>query len=86
MTNQESEDTHALIQAREVFLHVAHSPVVREEHTRILPYCDDSTLSKIVDLAWRYQFSEDRYPFKRDIRDLQQYVARKAKDQSAGTS
>lgn len=30
---------------------------------------------QIIDLAWRYQFDDDRSTFKRQLRELQQHVS-----------
>ena len=35
---------------------------------------DDEDYRTIIDLAWRHQFDNERLHFKREIRELQQYV------------
>ena len=64
--------------ARAVLLGVALTTAMRQEHPLIAGHCDEGTLRKIVDLAWRHQFSTDRYGFKKEIRELQEYVAAKS--------
>lgn len=64
--------------ARTVLLSVASTAAMREEHPLAAGHCDDEVLKKVVDLAWRYQFSTDRYGFKKDIRELQVYVGTKS--------
>lgn len=65
---------------REVLRHVALSERLREDHAEVADVLDDDDLTRIADLAWRHQFDEDRSAFKRDLGELQQYVARKKSD------
>ena len=65
--------------AESVLLQIAKYDEIREEHSLIADYCDDDDLRSIVNLAWRYQFVDDRHSFKKAIRELQQHVAMKAK-------
>jgi hypothetical protein len=64
--------------ARQVLVEVAHNREMHQSHLPISEYCDNTVLHQIVDLAWRHQFSDDRYGFKREIRELQEYVVRRA--------
>jgi hypothetical protein len=66
-----------LEEARTVLLGVARTTAMREEHALVASHCDEGTLSKIVELAWRYQFSTDRLAFKKEVRELQEYSAAK---------
>jgi hypothetical protein len=81
MTDSVEDNVHTLLGARSILIEVAASKDMKDKHPVIAPLCDDEVLGKIVDLAYRHQFEEDRYPFKRDIRELEQIVFLKAKQQ-----
>lgn len=36
---------------------------------------EDEDYSEIVRLAWRHQFDDDRSPFKRDLRQLEEQIS-----------
>lgn len=72
--------------ARQVLAEVARSRDMYQSHLPISEHCDDRVLHTIVDLAWRHQFSEERYGFKKKVRELQEYVARRALDAMEGPS
>jgi hypothetical protein len=80
MSDDTDEGAQTLEGAREVLLRVAASPEIASDHTEIAAACDLKTLQRIADLAWRHQFEDDRNPFKRDIRELQEHVVRLAID------
>jgi len=42
--------------------------------------CDEGVLTRLIDIAWRHQFDSERYAFKREIRELQEYVVRRYKE------
>ena len=65
------------VEALSVMMMVAQSDDVRKAHSLIVDYCDEADLKGVVDLAWRYQFLDDRIPFKKDIQEIQGNVARK---------
>lgn len=60
--------------AREVVVEVAASAEMQKKHPMMSKLCDVATLEAVVNLAWRHQF-DDRYGFKRDVRELQQHVS-----------
>ena len=39
----------------------------------------DDDYKQLVSLAWRHQFNDDRYQFKRELREMQQYLCDKVK-------
>ena len=80
----ELEKLQSLEGARRVLVALGSNQEIRASHEVIAPFLDDTTLGRIVELAWRYQFSDDRYGFKRDIRELGEYVALKAKERGLG--
>jgi hypothetical protein len=86
MTHSVEENVQTLLGARSILLEVAATKDMREKHPVIAPLCDEDVLGRIIDLAYRHQFEEDRYPFKRDIRELEQIVFLKAKQQRDGLS
>ncbi len=69
--------------ARKVLLRIAADDTFREEHPLIEALCDEEDLRGIVDLAWRFQFAEDRMAFKRAMRELEQHIATKAHEAEA---
>lgn len=75
-----SEEAHSLTSddAREVVVEVAQRTDISSEYPRMAVLCDPSVLTRVVDIAWRHQFDEDRSGFKREMRDLEAYVARRA--------
>ncbi len=64
--------------ARGVLLDVARSAAIVDEFPRVAKLCDTPTLERLVDMAWRHQFADDRSGFNSQIRELQEYVAQKA--------
>ena len=42
---------------------------------------EEADYQAVIDIAWRHQFNDDRPNFKRDIRELQQHVSRRALEQ-----
>ena len=77
----EGDSTEAAVasqdRAREVLVEVASEPSLRLDHPTMATNCDISDLETIVSLAWRHQFSSDRFHFKREMRQLQQFVCQK---------
>jgi hypothetical protein len=70
-------DTHTVDEAREVLMGVALSEKLRSTYRHIAPGMDRSALEQLIDLAWRHQFAANRLNFKRDIRQLQEYVTKR---------
>lgn len=64
--------------AREVLLDVARSAAIVDAFPRVAQLCETPTLERLVDVAWRHQFADDRSVFKSQIRELQEYVANRA--------
>ena len=69
--------------ARSVVVRIAGEDSFREEHPLVEPVLSQDDLRSIVDLAWRYQFLEERLPFKKAIRELEQHVFAKAQETRA---
>ena len=63
--------------ALSVLLEVSQEERVRESHPLVAEFIGHEDLESIVNIAWRYQFIEDRYSFKKDMKDLQANVTRK---------
>jgi hypothetical protein len=66
--------------ARGVVVRIASEYSFRQDHPLVGSFLSHDDLRSVVDLAWHYQFSEDRLPFKKAMRDLEQHVALKARD------
>ena len=77
---QGDDNLQSLDGAREVLVDLARSREMQADHAPISEYCDDKVLHSIVDVAWRHQFSEDRYGFKKEVRELEEYVVHRALD------
>jgi hypothetical protein len=75
----EENQSQTLEDAKAVLIGIATDDEMREEHSLIADFCDQETLGSIVDLAWRLQFTEDRYSFKKGIREIEQHVALKVR-------
>jgi hypothetical protein len=75
-----------LEEARAVLLGIAATTATWEEHPLVARHCDEGALNKIVELAWRYQFSTDRLGFKKEVRELHDYVAAKVKESPEHTT
>lgn len=50
-----------------------------DEFATVPRYCDEDVLRQVIGLAWRHQFDDSRSPFRRNISELQQYVAGRIK-------
>ena len=72
------DDVQSREGARAVLLALSKEDGIRRDYAIIVNFCDDAMLQAVVDMAWRHQFSEDRYGFKKDVRELAQYVVGKA--------
>ncbi|WP_349878827.1 hypothetical protein ABIH81_02485 [Micromonospora sp. HUAS YX12] len=59
-------------------LEVCSESDVIEHYRTIASGFDPDDYRTLIDVAWRHQFDDDRLHFKRDIRDLQQHVSRRA--------
>jgi hypothetical protein len=57
--------------------------IVADYHTIANAFTNDD-YKAIVDISWRHQFNEERLNFKRDIRELQQDVSRRAVESLEG--
>lgn len=83
MTGDDLGDQPTLEGVRGVLRRVATTDPMMEDLAFIAMAFDEADLDQIADLAWRHQFADDRNPFKRDMRSLQQHVARKAAERAA---
>lgn len=66
--------------ARGVVVRIASEASFKAEHPLVGSILSPADLRSIVDLAWRYQFLEDRLPFKKAMREIEQHIASKARD------
>lgn len=73
-----SDVAQTLDGATDVLTKVAATRDMKDEHPLIADQFEESTLRQIAALAWRHQFSADRYGFRKDIREMQEYVTTKA--------
>jgi hypothetical protein len=78
MTNDESNSGHSQQGALEAMLEARLEQGIVSDYRTIASVFADDDYKAIVDLAWRHQFNEERLNFKRDIRELQQDVGRRA--------
>ncbi len=68
------------VTAQEVLISVARDALIRDEYPVVSDAIDDASLREIVNLAWRFQFDRDRHPFRREIRQLQEYVGKRVRE------
>ena len=61
--------------AFEILKEAAAAPDIVKEYGTIATAFTDADYRQIVALAWRYQFSDSRYEFKREMNELQQHVS-----------
>ena len=71
--------------ARDVLLSAARNEGIVAEYPQMADLCTPAILQQVVDLAWRCQFDDDRTVFKREIRELQEYVTQRARDADGAT-
>lgn len=50
-----------------------------DEFASVPRYCDEDVLTQIVALAWRHQFDDSRAASRRNLAELQTYVAGRIK-------
>lgn len=76
-----AEDTNASTQeeAASVLIQVSEGEEIRSRHSSVASLCDEDDLRSIVRLAWQYQFAEDRYAFRKAMKDLELHIAGKAR-------
>lgn len=77
MTDQ-TDSGHGRAGALEAMLEASQDSDVVSDYRTIAGAFTDDDYKTIVDIAWRHQFNEERLNFKRDIRELQQDVSRRA--------
>jgi hypothetical protein len=63
--------------ALEALFDVAQEPGIVSEYRTVNAVFGPDDYEQIIALAWRYQFSEDRSKFKREIRELQEQVSQR---------
>ena len=77
MTADTSDADEAKAAAQDVFLTVAGESDLITEYPTVLRAMDDTSLRDVVTIAWRHQFDPDRSSFKREIRELEEHVAKR---------
>jgi len=69
---------HGQAGAHEAMLNASQDADIVSDYRTIAGAFVDDDYKAIVDIAWRHQFNLERLNFKRDIRELQQDVSRRA--------
>jgi len=72
-----ADSSHSQDAAFEVLKGAAAERDIYGDYRTIAAAFNDEDYRHLVTLAWRYQFSDDRYQFKRELREMQQYVCDK---------
>jgi hypothetical protein len=80
MTDDEPYVGHGRAGALEAMLDASQEADILTDYRSIERGFDQDDYRAIIDIAWRHQFNDDRLNFKRDIRELQQHVSRRALD------
>jgi hypothetical protein len=60
--------------AREVFMAICRDLLEEEDYSVLAVALDKAVMERIVAAAYRTQFDIDRYPLKKEIREVQDYV------------
>lgn len=76
--NRDASQSHE--GALAALLEVSRLPDVVKDYRSIADAFDDRDYQTVIDLAWRHQFNDERLNFKREIRELQQFVSKRALD------
>jgi hypothetical protein len=63
--------------ALEALLDVAREPDIISDYRIVTAAFEPDDYQQIIALAWRYQFTEDRSKFKREIRELQEHISQR---------
>lgn len=80
MGDQPTDTDDLRTAALEVLTAVIREPAFTSEYPNLSAAFDASSLRALVDIAWKYQFETDRYPFKRDINELQAHVTKRVRE------
>jgi hypothetical protein len=68
---------HGRTGALEALLDVAREPDILSDYRTVAAVFQPDDYEQIIALAWRYQFTDDRSRFKREIRELQEQVSQR---------
>lgn len=60
--------------ARRVFLNICEDLLQEEDYAVLVPACDGQVMARVIAIAYKSQFDVDRYPLKKEMRELQDYV------------
>jgi hypothetical protein len=78
MSNHDQSDYSAEPQgptaALDALKEVSREPSILTEYRTIASAFTEDDYKAIIDLAWRHQFNVERLNFKRQLRELQEYV------------
>lgn len=80
MTDDETDGGHGKAGALAAMLEASQDADIVDDYRSIARGFDPDDYQAVIDIAWRHQFNDDRLNFKRDIRELQQDVSRRALD------
>ena len=68
----------SLEKAKEAIVEAATDPDLREKFPTMSELEDSESLRRVVDIAWRHQFTSDRHKFKQDVRESQELAVKRA--------
>ena len=80
MTNPDSGASLGKSGALAAMIEASEDADIANDYRSIARGFDPDDYKAIIDIAWRHQFNDDRLNFKRDVRELQQDVGRRALD------
>lgn len=78
MTDADSEASHGKAGALAAMLEASEDADIANDYRSIAHGFDADDYQAIIDISWRHQFNDDRLDFKREVRELQQDVSRRA--------
>lgn len=74
-----ADSSHSQDAAFEVLKAAAAERDIYGDYRTIADTFTDEEYRHLVTLAWRHQFNDDRYQFKRELREMQQYICDRVK-------
>ena len=73
MTSAEAASTGEA-KARAVFLTICQELLEDDDYALLSSACDRAVMARVIAIAYKAQFDTDRYPLKKEMRELQDYV------------
>lgn len=68
----------SLEKAKEAIVEAASDPDLNEKFPTMSKLSDSESLRRVVEIAWRHQFTSDRHKFKQDVRETQEIAVKRA--------